>query len=206
MKTLCVPVKGFIKGRDPKRKPESAMAVGCGDNANGVSSIHRAGGGNACICAGPRRARLDLDACRLRPRHGDRGRRHPADRIGPCPITEWAPVTGAIPALVGSRMAGRIRALSPDRPVSPAQSGHVAGGVPGDLLVGMGASPARCAHSGLVFFLPLVYFWLKSRITTGFALTLIGIGALGGNAGLRRLDHGRFRAGRGDDRSRADQS
>ena len=36
---------------------------------------------------------------------------------------------------------------------------------------------------GLVFFLPLVWFWLRGRVSGRLALTLLGIGALGGLQG-----------------------
>jgi cytochrome c oxidase assembly protein subunit 15 len=94
-------------------------------------------------------------------------------------ITEWAPVTGAIPPLSEAawlaeferyRQIDQYRLLNQGMTLAEFQViywwewGHRQLG----------------RALGFVFFLPLVYFWLKSRITTGFALTLLAIGALGG--------------------------
>ena len=94
-------------------------------------------------------------------------------------ITEWAPVTGAIPPLSEAawlaeferyRQIDQYRLLN--QGMSLAEFQVIYWWEWGHRQLGRAL--------GLVFFLPLVYFWLKSRITTGFALTLIGIGALGG--------------------------
>ncbi len=94
-------------------------------------------------------------------------------------ITEWAPVTGAIPPLSEAawlaeferyRQIDQYRLLNQGMTLAEFQViywwewGHRQLG----------------RALGVVFFLPLIYFWLKSRITTGFALTLLAIGALGG--------------------------
>jgi len=94
-------------------------------------------------------------------------------------ITEWAPVTGAIPPLSEAawlaeferyRQIDQYRLLNQGMTLAEFQViywwewGHRQLG----------------RALGVVFFLPLIYFWLKSRITTGFAITLLAIGALGG--------------------------
>ncbi|MCC5977620.1 MAG: COX15/CtaA family protein [Salinarimonas sp.] len=94
-------------------------------------------------------------------------------------ITEWAPVTGAIPPLSEAawlaeferyRQIDQYRLLNQGMTLAEFQViywwewGHRQLG----------------RALGVVFFLPLIFFWLKSRITTGFALTLLAIGSLGG--------------------------
>ncbi len=94
-------------------------------------------------------------------------------------ITEWAPVTGAIPPLSEAawlaeferyRRIDQYRLLN--QGMSLAEFKEIYWWEWGHRQLGRAL--------GLVFFLPLIWFWLKSRITTGFALTLLAVGALGG--------------------------
>ncbi len=94
-------------------------------------------------------------------------------------ITEWAPVTGAIPPLSEAawlaeferyRQIDQYRLLN--QGMSLAEFQVIYWWEWGHRQLGRAL--------GVVFFLPLIYFWLKSRITTGFAITLLAIGALGG--------------------------
>ncbi|KPQ09938.1 MAG: cytochrome c oxidase assembly protein subunit Cox15 [Saliniramus fredricksonii] len=94
-------------------------------------------------------------------------------------ITEWAPVTGAIPPLSEAawlaeferyRQIDQYRLLN--QGMSLAEFQVIYWWEWGHRQLGRAL--------GFVFFLPLIWFWLRSRITTGFALTLIAIGALGG--------------------------
>jgi cytochrome c oxidase assembly protein subunit 15 len=97
-------------------------------------------------------------------------------------ITEWKPVTGAIPPLTeGAWLAEfeKYRQISQYELVNK----------------GMTLSEFKFIYAwewghrqlgrliGLVFFLPLVWFWLRGRITGRLALTMLGIGALGGLQG-----------------------
>jgi cytochrome c oxidase assembly protein subunit 15 len=94
-------------------------------------------------------------------------------------ITEWKPVTGAIPPLSHEawlaefekyRQIDQYRLMNAGMSLAEFQViywwewGHRQ---LGRLL-------------GLAFFIPLVWFWLKGAVKTPLALTLIGIGALGG--------------------------
>ncbi|WP_349367940.1 COX15/CtaA family protein [Salinarimonas sp.] len=94
-------------------------------------------------------------------------------------ITEWKPVTGAIPPLSHEawiaefekyRQIDQYRLMNAGMSLAEFQFiywwewGHRQ---LGRLL-------------GFVFFIPLVWFWLKGAVKTPLALTLIGIGALGG--------------------------
>lgn len=97
-------------------------------------------------------------------------------------ITEWKPVTGAIPPLSeGAWLAEfeKYRQISQYELVNK----------------GMTLSEFKFIYAwewghrqfgrliGLVFFLPLVWFWIRGRITGRLALTMLGIGALGGLQG-----------------------
>ena len=94
-------------------------------------------------------------------------------------ITEWKPVTGAIPPLSDASWATefeKYRASSQYR----------------NLNRGMALAEFKTIYwwewghrqlgrfIGLFFFVPLAWFWLTGRVTARFALRLIGIGALGG--------------------------
>ncbi len=97
-------------------------------------------------------------------------------------ITEWKPVTGAIPPLTEQAWLVEFEKY---RQISQYQ------------LVNKGMSLAEFkfiyawewGHRqlgrllGLVFFLPLVWFWVRGAIKGRLALTLLGIGALGGLQG-----------------------
>ena len=62
-------------------------------------------------------------------------------------ITEWKPVTGAMPAAERSAVAGRVRRLPADRRIPAGQrpGGHDAGRLQVHLLLGMAPPPARAA-------------------------------------------------------------
>lgn len=94
-------------------------------------------------------------------------------------ITEWRPVTGAIPPLSDAawlvefekyrqidqyRLLNRGMSLAEFKVIFWWEWGHRQ---LGRLL-------------GLVFFLPLAYFWLRGRVSGKLALTLLAIGGLGG--------------------------
>lgn len=94
-------------------------------------------------------------------------------------ITEWRPVTGAIPPLSHEawmaefelyRQIDQYRLLNAGMSLAEFQViywwewGHRQLG----------------RVLGLVFFVPLVFFWLKGRVSTKLAAVLLGIGALGG--------------------------
>jgi heme a synthase len=97
-------------------------------------------------------------------------------------ITEWKPVTGAIPPL---SEAAWTAAFEKYRQISQYE------------LLNSGMSLAEFkviylwewSHRqlgrviGLAFFLPLAWFWFRGVIRGGFALTLLAIGALGGLQG-----------------------
>jgi cytochrome c oxidase assembly protein subunit 15 len=97
-------------------------------------------------------------------------------------ITEWKPVTGAIPPLTEQAWMAEFEKY---RQISQYELVNK----------GMSLSEFKFIYAwewghrqlgrliGLVFFLPLVWFWLRGRINGRLALTLIGIGALGGLQG-----------------------
>src|SRR5919112_5380761 len=97
-------------------------------------------------------------------------------------ITEWRPVTGAIPPLTEQAWLiefEKYRQISQYELVNK----------------GMALSEFKFIYAwewghrqlgrliGLVFFLPLVWFWVRGVIKGRLALTLLGIGALGGLQG-----------------------
>lgn len=97
-------------------------------------------------------------------------------------ITEWKPVTGAIPPLTDQAWTAEFEKYRQ---------------IPQYELVnkGMTLSEFKFIYAwewghrqlgrliGLVFFVPLVWFWLRGAIGGRLALTLLGIGALGGLQG-----------------------
>jgi heme a synthase len=97
-------------------------------------------------------------------------------------ITEWKPVTGAIPPLSEQAWMAEFEKY---RQISQYELVNK----------GMSLSEFKFIYAwewghrqlgrllGLVFFLPLVWFWLKGRVSGRLALTLLGIGALGGLQG-----------------------
>ncbi|MET0530783.1 MAG: COX15/CtaA family protein [Microvirga sp.] len=97
-------------------------------------------------------------------------------------ITEWKPVTGAIPPLTEQAWMAEFEKY---RQISQYELVNK----------GMSLSEFKFIYAwdwghrqlgrliGLVFFLPLVWFWLRGRINGRLTLTLIGIGALGGLQG-----------------------
>ncbi|MCB8820879.1 COX15/CtaA family protein [Microvirga rosea] len=97
-------------------------------------------------------------------------------------ITEWRPVTGAIPPLTEQAWLAEFEKY---RQISQYELVNK----------GMTLSEFKFIYAwewghrqlgrliGLVFFLPLVFFWLRGRIKGRLALTLLGIGALGGVQG-----------------------
>jgi cytochrome c oxidase assembly protein subunit 15 len=94
-------------------------------------------------------------------------------------ITEWKPVTGAIPPL---SEAAWLAEFEKYRQISQYEL----------LNKGMSLAEFKFIYAwewghrqlgrliGLVFFLPLVWFWLRGAITARLALALLGVGALGG--------------------------
>lgn len=97
-------------------------------------------------------------------------------------ITEWKPVTGAIPPLTEQAWMAEFEKY---RQISQYELVNK----------GMTLSEFKFIYAwewghrqlgrliGLVFFLPLVFFWLRGIIQGRLALTLLGIGALGGLQG-----------------------
>ena len=97
-------------------------------------------------------------------------------------ITEWRPVTGALPPLSEQAWLTEFEKYRQ---------------IPQYEIVNQGMSLAEFkfiyawewSHRqlgrliGLVFFVPLAWFWLRSEIRGRMALTLLGIGALGGLQG-----------------------
>ncbi|MCB5177487.1 MULTISPECIES: COX15/CtaA family protein [Microvirga] len=97
-------------------------------------------------------------------------------------ITEWRPVTGAIPPLTEQAWLAEFEKYRQ---------------IPQYELVnkGMSLSEFKFIYAwewghrqlgrllGLVFFVPLIWFWLRGAIKGRLALTLLGIGALGGLQG-----------------------
>lgn len=97
-------------------------------------------------------------------------------------ITEWKPVTGAIPPLTEQAWIAEFEKY---RQISQYELVNK----------GMSLSEFKFIYAwewghrqlgrliGLVFFLPLVWFWARGVIKGRLALTLLGIGALGGLQG-----------------------
>ncbi|MGO4386282.1 COX15/CtaA family protein [Microvirga sp. 2YAF29] len=97
-------------------------------------------------------------------------------------ITEWKPVTGAIPPLSEQAWLAEFEKY---RQISQYELVNK----------GMSLSEFKFIYAwewghrqfgrllGFVFFLPLVWFWLRGRVSGRLALTLLGIGALGGLQG-----------------------
>ena len=97
-------------------------------------------------------------------------------------ITEWRPVTGAIPPLTEQAWTAEFEKY---RQISQYELVNK----------GMTLSEFKFIYAwewghrqlgrllGLVFFLPLVWFWARGAIKGRLALTLLGIGALGGLQG-----------------------
>jgi cytochrome c oxidase assembly protein subunit 15 len=97
-------------------------------------------------------------------------------------ITEWKPVTGAIPPLTEQAWLAEFEKY---RQISQYELVNK----------GMTLSEFKFIYAwewghrqlgrllGLAFFLPLAWFWLRGVITGKLALTLLGIGALGGLQG-----------------------
>lgn len=97
-------------------------------------------------------------------------------------ITEWKPVTGAIPPLTEQAWTAEFEKY---RQISQYELVNK----------GMTLSEFKFIYAwewghrqlgrliGLVFFLPLVWFWARGVIKGRLALTLLGIGALGGLQG-----------------------
>ena len=97
-------------------------------------------------------------------------------------ITEWRPVTGAVPPLSDASWAAEFQRY---RASSQYQN----------LNEGMSLGEFKSIYwwewshrqlgrlIGLAFFLPLVVFWLRGAVTPRLAATLLGIGVLGGMQG-----------------------
>ncbi len=94
-------------------------------------------------------------------------------------ITEWKPVTGAIPPLSEAAWLAefeKYRQISQyellNKGMTLAEFKFIYGWEWGHRQLGR--------LIGLVFFLPLLWFWFRGAITGRLALTLLGVGALGG--------------------------
>ena len=97
-------------------------------------------------------------------------------------ITEWKPVTGAIPPLTEQAWLAefeKYRQISQyelvNKGMTLSEFKFIYGWEWGHRQLGR--------LIGLVFFLPLVWFWVRGAIKGRLALTLLGIGALGGLQG-----------------------
>ncbi|WP_370644944.1 COX15/CtaA family protein [Microvirga sp. ACRRW] len=97
-------------------------------------------------------------------------------------ITEWKPVTGAIPPLTEQAWQAefeKYRQISQyelvNKGMTLSEFKFIYGWEWGHRQLGR--------LIGLVFFLPLVWFWARGTIKGRLALTLLGIGALGGLQG-----------------------
>ncbi len=97
-------------------------------------------------------------------------------------ITEWKPVTGAIPPLTEQAWLAefeKYRQISQyelvNKGMTLSEFKFIYGWEWGHRQLGR--------LIGLVFFLPLVWFWVRGVIKGRLALTLLGIGALGGLQG-----------------------
>ena len=97
-------------------------------------------------------------------------------------ITEWKPVTGAIPPLTEQAWLAefeKYRQISQyelvNKGMTLSEFKFIYGWEWGHRQLGR--------LIGLVFFLPLVWFWARGAIKRRLALTLLGIGALGGLQG-----------------------
>jgi cytochrome c oxidase assembly protein subunit 15 len=94
-------------------------------------------------------------------------------------ITEWKPVTGAIPPLTEAAWLAEFEKY---QQISQYEL----------LNKGMSLAEFKFIYAwewghrqlgrliGVVFFLPLVWFWLRGAITGRLALALLGVGAIGG--------------------------
>ncbi|WP_132251609.1 COX15/CtaA family protein [Methylobacterium segetis] len=97
-------------------------------------------------------------------------------------ITEWRPVTGAVPPLTAEAWAAEFERYK-DTPQYRI------------LNQGLGLSDFKVLYAwewghrmlgriiGLAFFLPLVVFWLRGRLNLRLGLALLGLGLLGGLQG-----------------------
>jgi heme a synthase len=97
-------------------------------------------------------------------------------------ITEWRPVTGAIPPLTEQAWLvefEKYKQISQyelvNKGMSLSEFKFIYGWEWGHRQLGR--------LIGLVFFLPLVWFWVRGAIQGRLALTLLGVGALGGLQG-----------------------
>jgi cytochrome c oxidase assembly protein subunit 15 len=94
-------------------------------------------------------------------------------------ITEWRPVTGAIPPLSEAAWAAEFERYKQipqyellNRGMTLPEFKRIYGWEWGHRQLGR--------VIGLVFFLPLAWFWWRGLVSRPFALTLLGIGVLGG--------------------------
>ncbi|WP_279356862.1 COX15/CtaA family protein [Methylobacterium indicum] len=97
-------------------------------------------------------------------------------------ITEWKPVTGAIPPLSGAAWAEEFAKYQATPQYTLLNQGmtlsefqFIYGWEWGHRLLGR--------IIGLVFFLPLLVFWLRGQLDRRLALSLLGLGVLGGLQG-----------------------
>ena len=94
-------------------------------------------------------------------------------------ITEWRPVTGAVPPLSQSGWADEFAKYK-----ASSQYGNLNRGMPIDefkAIYWWEWSHRQLGRLvGLYVFAPLLWFWWTGAITGGFALRILGLGALGG--------------------------
>ncbi|MBM6595585.1 COX15/CtaA family protein [Microvirga pudoricolor] len=97
-------------------------------------------------------------------------------------ITEWRPVTGALPPLSEQAWLAEFEKYRQIPQYELLNKGMTLSEF--KFIYGWEWSHRQLGRlMGLVFFLPLVWFWVRGAINHRLALTLLGIGALGGLQG-----------------------
>jgi len=97
-------------------------------------------------------------------------------------ITEWKPVTGAIPPLTEQAWQAEFEKYQQISQYELVNKGMTLSEF--KFIYGWEWGHRQLGRLiGLVFFLPLVWFWFRGTIKGRLALTLLGIGALGGLQG-----------------------
>ncbi|MEZ0170915.1 COX15/CtaA family protein [Microvirga sp. TS319] len=97
-------------------------------------------------------------------------------------ITEWKPVTGAIPPLTEQAWQAEFEKYQQISQYELVNKGMTLSEF--KFIYGWEWGHRQLGRLiGLVFFVPLVWFWLRGTIKGRLALTLLGIGALGGLQG-----------------------
>ncbi|TDR94803.1 cytochrome c oxidase assembly protein subunit 15 [Enterovirga rhinocerotis] len=94
-------------------------------------------------------------------------------------ITEWKPVTGAIPPLSDAGWAAEFEKYRASSQYQNLNRGMALGEF--KVIYWWEWSHRQLGRFlGFYFFLPLVWFWWRGNVSSRLALTLVGIGALGG--------------------------